>query len=222
MALVLATSNPGSSVSMKETRVLMLLLFLTVTSAQYPAHGNLQQNAGNMQAGYKSVTPLPQFRYPKAAICNLIASKDSTVSGQIYLSQVSQNDPVAIQVTVQGLKPPGLHGFHLHRDGNTTDDCKAAGPHFNPFNHTHGAPEDEIRHAGDFENILADEYGNASHQINDGHISLYPGNVGYSVGRAFVVHAGRDDLGKGGNEESLKTGNAGGRLACCVVEAVDN
>ena len=37
------------------------------------------------------------------------------------------------------------------------------------------------------------------------------------IGRAIVVHAREDDLGQGGDEGSLKTGNAGGRVGCCVI-----
>jgi len=40
----------------------------------------------------------------------------------------------------------------------------------------------------------------------------------YSViGRSFIIHKDTDDLGKGGNIESLKTGNAGKRIGCGVI-----
>ncbi|CAI9781478.1 unnamed protein product [Fraxinus pennsylvanica] len=119
--------------------------------------------------------------------------------------------PTTVNVRVTGLTP-GKHGFHLHEFGDTTNGCISTGPHFNPNGLTHGAPEDEVRHAGDLGNIVADAKGVAEATIVDSQIPLSgPDSV---VGRAFVVHELEDDLGKGGHELSLSTGNAGGRLAC--------
>ncbi len=33
---------------------------------------------------------------------------------------------------IEGLKA-GLHGFHVHENGNLGNGCKDAGAHFNPF-----------------------------------------------------------------------------------------
>ncbi|KAJ4785090.1 Superoxide dismutase [Cu-Zn] [Rhynchospora pubera] len=137
----------------------------------------------------------------------------SQVEGFVILTQ-DEDGPTTVSVCVTGLTP-GLHGFHLHEFGDTTNGCISTGPHFNPNNLTHGAPEDEVRHAGDLGNIVANSEGVAEATIVDSQIPLSgPNSV---VGRAFVVHELEDDLGKGGHELSLSTGNAGGRLACGVV-----
>ena len=44
----------------------------------------------------------------------------------------------------------------------------------------------------------------------------------YSIlGRSIVVHAGEDDLGRGGFPDSKTTGHAGGRVACGVIGIAD-
>ena len=91
-----------------------------------------------------------------------------------------------------------------------------AGPHFNPYNKNHGGPDDEERHVGDLGNIEADADGKGIYYREDQLIMIYP-HLCNVVGRSVVVHAGEDDLGRGGNEESLKTGNAGARVVCGVI-----
>ncbi|MQL95800.1 hypothetical protein Taro_028469 [Colocasia esculenta] len=143
--------------------------------------------------------------------------KGSTrVEGVVTLAQ-EKDGRTTVNVRVIGLTP-GPHGFHLHEYGDTTKGCMSTGPHFNPNKKTHGAPGDKIRHAGDLGNIIANADGVAEATIVDSQIPLTGPNA--VVGRAFVVHELEDDLGKGGHELSLTTGNAGGRLACGVgVEA---
>ncbi|KAJ6927962.1 superoxide dismutase [Populus alba x Populus x berolinensis] len=137
----------------------------------------------------------------------------SSVEGVVTLSQ-EDDGPTTVNVRITGLTP-GPHGFHLHEFGDTTNGCMSTGAHFNPKKLTHGAPEDEIRHAGDLGNIVANADGVAEATIVDSQIPLSGPNA--VIGRALVVHELEDDLGKGGHELSATTGNAGGRLACGVV-----
>ena len=44
----------------------------------------------------------------------------------------------------------------------------------------------------------------------------------YIGGKSIVIHAGEDDLGLGGDMESLNTGNAGARRACGIIEVSPN
>jgi len=143
-----------------------------------------------------------------------VLSGNSTVKGVVRFEV--QNDGKALHIfgEITGLKP-GKHGFHVHVYGDLTNGCVSAGDHFNPSKNTHGAKEDTVRHEGDLGNIEADENGKATVDLTDSHLALT--GVDNILGRALVVHEKVDDLGKGGDQESKKTGNAGGRLACGVI-----
>uniref|UniRef100_A0A2K5HBS3 Superoxide dismutase [Cu-Zn] n=1 Tax=Colobus angolensis palliatus TaxID=336983 RepID=A0A2K5HBS3_COLAP len=118
--------------------------------------------------------------------------------------QKESNGPVKVWRSITGLTE-GLHGFHVHH----------AGPHFNPLSRQHGGPKDEERHVGDLGNVTAGKDGVANVSFEDSVISLSGDHS--IIGCTLVVHEKADDLGKGGNEESKKTGNAGSRLACGVI-----
>ncbi|KAL3591314.1 hypothetical protein D5086_009954 [Populus alba] len=139
-----------------------------------------------------------------------VLNSSEGVSGTIFFTQEGDG-PTTVTGNLSGLKP-GLHGFHVHALGDTTNGCMSTGPHFNPVGKEHGAPEDENRHAGDLGNVTVGDDGTATFTIIDKQIPLTgPHSI---IGRAVVVHGDPDDLGKGGHELSKTTGNAGGRVAC--------
>lgn len=140
--------------------------------------------------------------------------ESGNVTGVITFTQTDCRPQATLEVKVSGLTP-GLHGLHIHEKGDLSGGCDTLLTHYNPFNQTHGARTDVVRHAGDLGNIEADAQGNVNVSITDRIVSLCGS---YSVvGRGIIIHSGTDDLGRGGNEESLKTGNSGGRVACGII-----
>ncbi|NXX23258.1 SODC dismutase, partial [Podargus strigoides] len=153
------------------------------------------------------------------AVC--VMKGDGPVEGVIQFEQQARagggrdlgSGPVKITGRIKGLTD-GDHGFHVHEFGDNTNGCISAGPHFNPEGKQHGGPKDAERHVGDLGNVTA-KGGEAEVEIEDSMISL---SGPYSIiGRTMVVHEKRDDLGRGGDNESKLTGNAGPRLACGVI-----
>ena len=140
----------------------------------------------------------------------------SGIKGSVHFYEDQQKDIVTIDINIRGLPKNATLGFHIHAAGDLSEGCKSACAHFNPFNTVHGGPNSNIRHVGDLGNIYTDEFGTCIMKYEDRMIKLrgYKQNI---IGRSIVIHEKKDDLGMGGDEESLKTGNAGKRIACSVI-----
>lgn len=163
---------------------------------------------------------------PQGKPCGGGAEAATVCTGTITFTQISDTQ-CRIEYEIKGLTP-GKHGFHIHEKSDFTDGCNSAGPHFNPYKKTHGAPGDEERHAGDLGNIEPDANGVAKGVITDRLIKIV-GPPEFSVlDRSVMVHADPDDLGTGDNSQpgpppvngkaSKATGNAGARIACGKIE----
>jgi len=142
------------------------------------------------------------------------------VFGTVQFIQKSENEPVILFINLSGpgLIPNTQQGFHIHEYGDLSEGCKSACAHYNPFGKTHGCPGMSERHVGDLGNLNIDLFGKASYTTVDNMIQL---SGKYSIiGRSLIIHKDKDDCGQGQGEkrqESLKTGNAGDRIACAVI-----
>lgn len=146
------------------------------------------------------------------AIC-VLHQNNNNISGVIKFTQLSKT--LKIEYDIQGLSN-GYHGFHVHNYGDLTDNCKNACSHFNPLNKNHGSNNSKERHLGDLGNIFSKNKKSQGTLYNNT-ISLHFNKINNIIGRSIIIHEDSDDLGKGNNDESLKTGNAGKRLACGVI-----
>ncbi|KAM6221587.1 extracellular superoxide dismutase [Cu-Zn] [Rhynchocyon petersi] len=140
-----------------------------------------------------------------------LASGQPQVTGLILFRQLALGSRLEAFFDLEGF-PAEANGssraIHVHQYGDVSLGCGDTGPHYNPM----GVPHPQ--HPGDFGNFV----------VREGRLWKYRSGLAASLagphsilGRAVVVHAGEDDLGRGGNQASVENGNAGPRLACCVV-----
>ena len=149
---------------------------------------------------------------PIEAVC-VLTNTSGKINGYILFKEDLKKKDTIIELHLKNV-PKGEHGFHIHRTGDLREGCSSLGSHYNPYNKNHGGPDSKERHVGDLGNIKSVN-GIVNKIIRDKLIRL---RGKYSViGRSVVIHSDKDDLGLGGDAESLKTGNAGKRIACGVI-----
>eukprot|EP00931_Biecheleriopsis_adriatica_P084119 TRINITY_DN5783_c0_g2_i1.p1 TRINITY_DN5783_c0_g2~~TRINITY_DN5783_c0_g2_i1.p1 ORF type:complete len:203 (+),score=35.64 TRINITY_DN5783_c0_g2_i1:60-611(+) len=166
---------------------------------------------------------------PNGKVCGDGKEQAPGCTGKVTFEQFDANK-TKIEWALKGCGKEGLHGFHIHEKADFSNGCLSAGPHYNPFNKTHGAPEDEERHVGDLGNLTMDKNGNSTGSMFDRLVKLDgPTSV---IGRSVMVHADPDDLGRGDNSKANEagppqngfvskiTGNAGARIACGEIKLV--
>ncbi|HVS14390.1 MAG TPA: superoxide dismutase family protein [Thermoanaerobaculia bacterium] len=147
---------------------------------------------------------------PAAALATLAPTEGNRAAGTISFTETEIG--VRVSALLTGV-PEGVHGIHVHENGDcSAPDASSAGGHFNPQATPHG-PQVSLsaqRHAGDLGNLVAGADGSAAYEGVDLVLGFGADTL---VGRAVVLHGGRDDL------TSQPAGDAGPRIACGVIEA---
>ncbi|KAI5627420.1 extracellular superoxide dismutase [Cu-Zn] [Silurus asotus] len=132
------------------------------------------------------------------------------IYGQVLFKQKFPAGILQVLVNVYGFPTDDQQkrAIHIHQYGDLSQGCITAGPHYNPLGVNHPA------HPGDFGNY-APINGTIRQHLNMEKGTLFGGKS--ILGRAVVIHEKEDDLGLGPNEESKRSGNAGRRIAGCVI-----
>lgn len=102
-----------------------------------------------------------------------------------------------------GRNTPAFYAFHIHENGDCTENFSKTGNHYNP-NHV-----EHPHHAGDMPSLLS----------NNGYAWLAFYNQGLKlydiIGKSVIIHQGVDDF------TTQPSGNAGEKIACGVIRFVE-
>ncbi|GAA3441764.1 superoxide dismutase family protein [Planomonospora venezuelensis] len=152
-----------------------------------------------------------------------------------------QDGKPQLKVTVSGL-PAGYHGFHIHSKGvcdPASTDPATGSPFFSAGEHFNLGPESHPGHSGDLPDLLVGKNGTGSATVVTDRFQIK--QLLDADGSAVIVHAAADNkanipgrysrpsdttdpdapttMTTGPDEQTLKTGDSGGRIACGVIAA---
>ncbi|XP_039607522.1 extracellular superoxide dismutase [Cu-Zn]-like [Polypterus senegalus] len=149
------------------------------------------------------------------AICEMkpsstLEAEKPQVTGQVLFKQTYPSGHLETTINLVGFSESDnqARAIHIHEFGDLSNGCDATGGHFNPMNVSHPG------HPGDFGNFTPKKGKIKKYRKNIKATMFGPHSI---LSRAIVIHEQQDDLGEGGNPASLINGNAGKRLACCVI-----
>ena len=143
-----------------------------------------------------------------------VINADGESIGTATFTQTASGE-VLVRAEISGLEP-GEHGFHIHETGEcdpATGFDSAGGHYAGEGDPQHGLVEGGP-HAGDMPNQTVGEDGMLMAEVFNPRITLDGDTnpLNDEDGSALLVHAGADDY------TSQPSGEAGGRVACGVIE----
>ncbi len=131
---------------------------------------------------------------------------------------------VTVETTTAGELTPGFHGLHIHQVGTCEGDFTSAGGHFQTEGHS-GHPS-----SGDLSSLQVRSDGSAKLVTTTDAFTAEDLLAGSKT--AIVIHEKADNFGNipaekyqqvngtpGPDQQTLATGDAGGRVACGVLAA---
>lgn len=190
------------------------LLLMTAALFAFVSCNNNTANKANEESTVEDSEIITEIEVVETALQVVLDSKSGSEASGVF-SFTEKDGVVYMEGKVTGLSPDATHAIHLHENGDCSDDeGMAAGGHWNPTDSQHGQWDHEDGyHQGDIGNLQSNAEGEATLAFETDQWCIGCDDAEKNIiGKSIIVHAGEDDF------QTQPTGDAGGRIACGVIQ----